>query len=285
MTEAIESENSYIFDPENASEIARLRERNDVLKKALGGLFPERTDLAGITRILDVGCGPGGWVVDVAHSYPDTKVVGIDINKTMLDSARDLAQQRSTLTNVKFIKMNVLHPLEFPDHSFDLVNMRAALEYIPRANWHALLNECYRITKPGGILRLTESDRIAHTNSHAFEAYHSFYSRMLYKGGYGFSPDGQTFGMTPMLEKLLRDVGCLHTDMKSYALDISYNTKLQKDYRRLIEGRFDKVQHLLLEKGLETPEKLADLYKKLLDDLVQKTFCGVIYVLIFCGTK
>src|ERR1700737_5019143 len=114
MTEANKAENSYLFETENATEVARLLERNAFFHQAMGGVFPERANLDGITRILDVGCGPGGWAVDVAHSYPSREVVGIDISDTMLLSARNEAQKHA-LKNVEFIKMNALQRLEFPD--------------------------------------------------------------------------------------------------------------------------------------------------------------------------
>jgi SAM-dependent methyltransferase len=284
MTEASPSENSYVFEAESASEVARLIERNVFFKKAMGGGFPEQVDLDGIVRILDIGCGPGGWAIDVAKSYPGTEVVGIDISETMLSSAKSEAQ-KYMLENIMFLRMNALQPLEFPDLHFDLVNMRAAVEYIPRANWNALLQECYRITRPGGILRLTEADRIAHTNSRAFERFHYFYSRMLYLKGYGFSPNGSTFGTSPMLGKLLLDAGYRHIGMKSYALDISYATMFQTDYRHLVEMRFEKVRSQLLERSLATSQELDDTYAALLVDITQKTFCGVAYPFIFWGKK
>jgi ubiquinone/menaquinone biosynthesis C-methylase UbiE len=284
MTEANEAENSYLFATENASEVARLLERNVFFNKAMGGALPEQANIEGITRILDIGCGPGGWVVDVAHSYPSTEVIGIDISDTMIFNARSQAQQHA-LQNVTFVKMNALQPLQFPDQYFDLVNMRAAVEYIPRAHWPALLRECYRITRLGGILRVLEADRLAHTNSLAFETYHTFYSSVLYRRGYGFSPDGQTFGITPMLGKLFHNAGYVHTHMKAYALDISFNTLFQTSYRHIVVLRFEKVRVQLLEQGLAMPEELASVYNTLLDDITQDTFCGVAYPLVFWGKK
>lgn len=288
MTEAHESENSYVFNAENASEIARLLERNAFFKEAMGGSFPERADLTGIMRILDVGCGPGGWAVDVASGYPHLEVVGIDISKTMIAYATSEAQ-RYTLQNATFTLMNALQPLNFPDQHFDLVNMRAAVEYIPRDKWHPLLQECYRITRPGGILRLMEADRIAHTNNNAFEKYHTLYSQMLHQRGYGFSPDGYTFGITPMLGKLLHNAGYQRTFMKSFAIDLSYNTIFHPRYLRLIEMRFEEVRQQLLARNLArnlaTPEALANTYKILLDDVKHEAFCAVTFPLIFWGEK
>lgn len=285
MADSDASENTYVFHAEHASEIARLLERNTFLDKAMGGPFPERVDLDGITHILDIGCGPGGWAIDVASRYPSIKVVGIDISEAMITSARSQAQKKSPIKNVTFVKMNALHPLEFPDQHFDLVNMRAAVEYIPRDRWQPVLQECYRVTQYGGILRLMEADRIAHTNSRAFEQYHAFYARMLYLRGYGFSPDGHTLGITPMLGKMLQHAGYRSTHMKSYALDLSSNSLFQTDYRFLLELRFANVQHQLLERGLAASRELELLHYEFLREISQKAFCAVAYPLIFWGEK
>lgn len=285
MADSNASENTYVFHAEHATEIARLLERDRFLKEAMGGPFPERTDLDGMRDILDIGCGPGGWAIDVARRYPSIRVVGIDISETMITSARNEAQKASPLENVTFVKMNALRPLEFSDQQFDLVNMRAAVEFIPRARWLPVLQECYRVTQPGGILRLMEVDRIAHTNSSAFEQYHALYARMLHLRGYGFSPDGYTVGITPMLGRLLQHAGYRRTQMQSYVLDLSYNSLFQTNYLSLLQVRFEHVQAQLLERGFVAPEELARVHFAFLDEIAQQTFCAVTYPLIFWGEK
>ncbi|RIA91331.1 hypothetical protein C1645_822183 [Glomus cerebriforme] len=34
-------------------------------------------------KVLDVGCGPGTWLLDLAHEYKHTKFVGVDIEPTV----------------------------------------------------------------------------------------------------------------------------------------------------------------------------------------------------------
>src|SRR5690242_6061065 len=109
-----EPENAYIIDVENAAETARLLDQDRMLTQAMGGIFPERADLAGIFDILDIASGPGGWVHEVAHTYPDREVTGIDISTRMISYARAHARARR-LANAKFIVMNALKPLQFPD--------------------------------------------------------------------------------------------------------------------------------------------------------------------------
>src|SRR5579859_6069735 len=112
--------NAYIIDAESATEMARLLDQDKMLTQAMGGIFPERADLSEIFDVLDIACGPGGWVHEVAHTYPEMEVVGVDISQRMITYARTHAQVRK-LPNARFIVMDVLKPLDFPDASFDLV--------------------------------------------------------------------------------------------------------------------------------------------------------------------
>jgi ubiquinone/menaquinone biosynthesis C-methylase UbiE len=117
-------------------------------------------------NILDIACGPGGWVLDLAFEYPKTKVVGIDISSTMVEYARVQAWTQG-LENASFTVLNALQPLAFPDHPFDLVNARSLVGFMPDKAWPVLLQECTRVTRPGGVIRMTEFDEPGTTNSAA----------------------------------------------------------------------------------------------------------------------
>src|SRR5689334_109931 len=71
-----QDDNSYFIDHESAAEMARLLDQDRLYTEAMGGFFSERSDLSMIQRILDIGCGPGGWVQEVAYAYPEKEVVG-----------------------------------------------------------------------------------------------------------------------------------------------------------------------------------------------------------------
>src|SRR5712691_5576152 len=71
-TDQPQSESTYFIDAESAAEMARLMIQDRLLTKGMGGLFPERADLSNLHRILDIGCGPGAWALDVADAYPVT---------------------------------------------------------------------------------------------------------------------------------------------------------------------------------------------------------------------
>src|SRR5579859_2341727 len=129
-------EAGYFNDPESGAEMARLLEQDRLITAGMGGLSSERSDLAGIGRLLDVACGPGGWVLQAARSYPDVEVVGVDISRTMIEYASAQARQQG-LDNARFRVMDIRQTLELPDASFDLVNARF-LNFLPASAWPPL---------------------------------------------------------------------------------------------------------------------------------------------------
>ena len=117
------SDKRYFIDPENAAEMARLTHQDRLVTQAMGGLFPERSDLSSIHAVLDIACGPGEWPLSVAATYPHMRVVGIDISSIMIAYAAMQAQVRA-VDNVTFSVMDALQPFDFPTHTFDLINAR-----------------------------------------------------------------------------------------------------------------------------------------------------------------
>src|SRR6266704_2557541 len=78
---------TYIFDAENAAEMARLSKQHRFVTDFGGGLLPADLPLAGVRSVLDVGCGPGGWVHDFAAAHPNIQVTGFDISSKMVEYA------------------------------------------------------------------------------------------------------------------------------------------------------------------------------------------------------
>ncbi len=154
--------NTYIFDPEDATEMVRLIHQDRVITQGMGGPLTGLPELAETAQVLDLCCGPGGWVLDVAFAHPEMEVAGIDISRIMIDYANARARTQQ-LPNASFGVMNILEPLDFSENSFDFVNARFLTGVIHREKWLDVLHECYRITRPGGLIRFTEGDLVGLT--------------------------------------------------------------------------------------------------------------------------
>jgi ubiquinone/menaquinone biosynthesis C-methylase UbiE len=74
-------------------------------------------DARDIRRVLDVATGTGNLALEIARTFPDTKVIGIDFSAGMLAQARTKAE-RQGIRNVDFLEMD-MHEITLPDGSFD----------------------------------------------------------------------------------------------------------------------------------------------------------------------
>ncbi len=282
-SETTQQEKGSSISSENAVEMVRLMKLHTLLTTRLGGLLPEQLNLAPMKDILDIGSGPGGWVLDVAHLSQHFKVTGIDVNTAMVTCARIQAQSQG-LDNAQFYEMDALKPLDFPDSSFDLVNARFIASFVPRLAWPALLQECQRITRPGGILCLTEAEALI-TNSHACEHFSRICTRILKQAGRSFSPDGQHLCITPMLAHFLRTIGYHHIQKQAYAIDCSSGEDAHWDCYKQFEVLPALLQPFLLKMGVLSRSELERLHQQIIFEMLQEEFCGLWFVLTVWGQR
>jgi len=278
------SDSGYFLDAESAPEMARLIQQDMAMTRKMGGPLAEQADPSSFLEILDVGCGSGGWVLDVAFANPDAEVAGIDISKTLIEYANARARSQG-LQNASFEVMDVTTPLSFSDHSFDLVNGRLLVGSLPRTVWPQLIQECFRITRSGGVLRMTELDMSGVTTSAAFNYLDSLLLKANWLVGHGFSPDGRTTCMTPMLPTLLRNAGYQHIQHRAHAIDVSSGTDTHMDFYRNYEIFFKQTLPFLASVGVATQEEVEQTYQQMLIDMFSDEFKGMWYLLTAWGTK
>lgn len=277
--------NTYFTDPESATEMARLTLQDRLATKGMGGLFSEQTELdfSKLHDILDLACGPGTWVLDVAHAYPKIEVVGVDISQIMISYAHAQARVQG-LNNASFQVMNILEPLDFSDDAFDIINARFILAFMSPDTWPKLLQECMRKLHPGGILRLTEFEW-GITNSLATERIGEMVVRAHKLAGNSFSPDGRHVGITPMLGRLLRTAGYEHVRYKVHGGEYSAGTEAHEGMYQNHMVAFQLFRPLLIKMGLTTPEAFDELYQQSMVDFLSDDFCGISFSCTVWGTK
>ena len=103
-------------------------------------------------RILDVACGTGFDVIEMARRHPRSQIVGVDRSQSFLDIARAKA---AALPNVAFAREEA-DRLGFEDDSFDGVRIDRSLQHI--ASPQAVIDEMIRVTRPGGRIVACEPD-------------------------------------------------------------------------------------------------------------------------------
>ena len=105
-------------------------------------------------RVLDVGCGPGTITVGLAEAVAPGRVVGLDVQPSVLGEARAHAAARRT-ANVAF-QAGSATALPFPDGAFDAVFAHTLLEHVREPL--AVLREVRRVLRPGGVLGVRDVD-------------------------------------------------------------------------------------------------------------------------------
>jgi ubiquinone/menaquinone biosynthesis C-methylase UbiE len=278
-------EGTYLIDAESDVEMGRLLDFDRIMTKSMGGLLSEQdeAEIAQMHAILDIGCGPGGWVCDVARTYPHLQVTGIDTSRRLLQHAREQVAAEG-LSNAAFHNMNALKPLQFPDASFDLVNIRHAVGFVPTAYWPHLIKACQRVLRPGGILRVTEGE-LAMSNMPNVEAVLSAVGLACYRAGRGGSPNGKHLGMITILNSLLKQAELQHIRNKAHVVDYSYGMPAHESILKDNQRTFFLIKPLIKATNVLPEAEYDIIYKKALQEMRHKDFHSVFFMLTCWGRR
>ena len=272
------SENSegkirFVADTESGETMTWLLNLDKIINNGMGGTLSERPGLSGIEAVLDLGCGPGGWVMELAREHSAIRVVGVDISESMIQFAKGQAISRG-YGNASFKVMDVKQPLGFEDASFDLVNERTFFGVMAPDEWPQLLAECKRILRPGGIIRLSELE-LPVTTSPALNELWDITARAFYDTGRSFSVDGRHIGITAVLKRLLRDAGFQNVKHQGHVMDISAGTVDFEGFFRNFVYIFELAKPFHLRARGVTEQEYDRLYQQMQAEMLASDFCGL----------
>jgi ubiquinone/menaquinone biosynthesis C-methylase UbiE len=280
---AAQPENTYVVDAESSAEMARLMRQEQLITEGMGGLFPEGIDLLHADRILDIACGPGGWVIETAFAYPHIEVIGVDISHRMITYAQAQANAQG-LTNASFAIMNAMEPLDFPDNSFDVVNARLIVAFMLPEIWPAFVRECVRILRPGGIVRFTDLEW-GFSNKPAFEQMSDLASLVLSRAGRSFSQNGTHLALIAMLRRFVQDAGCTDINKMAHIIEFSSGTEAHDGFYHDMASAFKLLQPFIIKWQVATQEELDQIYQQMLFEMQEDDFCAVWVFLTVWGHK
>ncbi|KAF9281314.1 hypothetical protein BGZ68_006725 [Mortierella alpina] len=141
--------------PCDEQEGERILLQHYVIRYAFGSniIPPIDTSIAG--KVLDCGCGPGTWVMEMATEHEDLDFYGFDISPMYPTAIHP--------KNAHFSMANLLSPeIPFESDSFLLVHQRNLLLGLTQDAWPGVVQDLFRCVIPGGQgwLQLSEVDPI-----------------------------------------------------------------------------------------------------------------------------
>lgn len=300
--------NDYPVDPNSGVELHRLYRQDALMTERVSGYLPPNIHGSQVHTILDLGCGPGAWLIEMARRHSHLHCSGIDISEHMIAYAQNLAKTEPFHDRLRF-SVGSFDTLPFPDATFDFVNARNVQWFLASEGRDSVAQEWYRVLRPGGWLRFI-GIQVPFTNSAAFETITELFLGILGARGKTLSlstcsPEAQekvehlrqTY--TPFLSNIPRDIGvvvelrgmlehldCEEIQVSSHVIDFSYNSEDREAWVRNMLLSHESYKPFFLNEiaGL-SQQHLETLYAVSREELASPTFLGIEFFLSVWGKK
>lgn len=110
--------------------------------------------------VLDLGCGPGNLLAQVAKLNPRAEFIGVDLSESMLALA-DLRFRQAEIPNVELQLADMTRLSQFGDASFDTIISSMALHHLPDISaLECCFSEMGRVLRPNGRIYLNDFGRL-----------------------------------------------------------------------------------------------------------------------------
>ncbi|KAL1762531.1 S-adenosyl-L-methionine-dependent methyltransferase [Schizophyllum commune] len=147
--------------PADDDEYERLDKQHEMFKVIMGKYPPPfddvmRDNTPGEPKAcLDLGCGSGSWIMEVAREYPNSSCVAVDL--VPMQSTTMPPNCRSEVDDVNL-------GLEHFYGDFNVVHARLISSGIK--DYHGLIEHISRVLRPGGLLDIMEFDFCGYDEHH-----------------------------------------------------------------------------------------------------------------------
>lgn len=277
-----DSAGTYIArDPGSRKELERIRLQSEMVTAGMGGPLSEQPDPALFKSVIDIGCGVGDWLFQLAATYPTMgTLVGIDINRMMINKAKAIAATLPDKGRLKFEVQDAMAGLSFPDASFDLVNMRFGSSFLRRFDWPPVLYEFQRICHPDGLIRITEGEVVEETSSPTLLRLLQIFLEASRQSMHTFSDESN--GVTKELPEVLRQHSIYDVQARSYALEFRAGTpEWQSFYDDISKAMYTFNKYM--NKFAKLPPDYEKLCKQALAEMRQPDFVAIWKLTTFWG--
>ncbi len=116
---------------------------------------------------LDMGCGKGGFTIDLAQLYPNRSILGADINLARLKKIKNRIEHQYSVDNVRLLRASAteLIGIQLPRFSIDRMHILCPDPWPKAKHRHnrLLCSEFFsrlaNTIKPGGVLHISTDDK------------------------------------------------------------------------------------------------------------------------------
>jgi SAM-dependent methyltransferase len=205
----------------------------------------DRLDLAPRSSAIDFGCGALGVLHLLADRIgPEGRVVGLDREPRMLETAKRLAADRGLA--IELIQADAT-ATGLPDATFDLVHARTLLLNVD--NPHEVAAEMVRIARTGGLVAVQEPDASAWTCDPPHDAFEFLRDAVVD----AYHCTGKDFNIGRRTGRILREVGLENVEVRATARV----THAGDYYQTFLLTITDLVRDVILEDGRMSAEGLG----------------------------
>lgn len=257
---------AYIL-PVDEAEMDRVHQQHWMLDKLFDGNFkaPVEPALEKGMHVLDAGCGPATWTLEMANAYPQSTFHGIDISPNFPQSIKP--------ANCNFSVHNITERSEFPDNYFGFIHQRLLVAGLLVDDWEKVIQEHWRTLAPGGWIELMELPVAKTVNiGPKLAALVNIFVEIC-KGR------GLHWQITNHLERMLRDLGFVNIKVQEVELPINHDSIVSKlaweDMLDLFKGIKPAIVKSMPE--LAEDESYFDYLQACGEECKKNKMCGYFY--------
>jgi ubiquinone/menaquinone biosynthesis C-methylase UbiE len=108
-------------------------------------------------RVLDVACGTGRTLHQLARAHPTLRLYGIDLSPAYVRTAR----KRLSHVDECAVSVENAEEMPFADGAFDALTCVYLFHELPRNARRNVVREMFRVVKPGGVVVLEDSAQLS----------------------------------------------------------------------------------------------------------------------------
>ncbi|RCI01832.1 hypothetical protein CU098_004826, partial [Rhizopus stolonifer] len=193
-------------------ELDRMVSQHYILRTAFNADFSAPISSFDKKTVLDIGCGTGTWTMEMATRFPTATFIGLDKQVNFPQNIKPKnCHFKQFCIDTNYVR------LPFEDASVDYIFQRDLNWNLTKHNWVPLVEEYYRILKPGGWLEIVEAD--IETQSSSF-----YEDSLINKLIYSFYARQQDPFISKRLSSLMAEAGFrrIQSDFQSIPLGWGY---------------------------------------------------------------